>query len=181
MASLRVALIVMAAVFAAVAGLYAYQALSAGATQAVCGDGKCSASENCASCPQDCVCAGEAYCSTGGKCITLKCGDGACSPGESSVECCDDCGCHEQGTVCDTRTHACSFPEAPLSDDDAAAAVRAYYSAQNISITKLQVTGSSVSGGKPVKVVSVFLEGDPYERLVAVGAGGNITEEIFRW
>ncbi len=171
----------MAAVFAVVTAFYVYQALSGGGRPVFCGDEKCDTTESCAACPQDCVCKNGAYCSEHGKCVAPKCGDRICSPGESHVNCCDDCGCYEEGTTCEIDTHTCEFPEAPISDDRVREAVQAYYAAQNKTIVTMNVTGSSVSSGTPVKVVSVLLSGESYERLLAVAADGKIAEELFRW
>jgi len=179
MKPLRIALLVMVVIFITVSMLYVYRATMG--APSICGDGKCAAVESCTSCPQDCTCKGGDYCSDGGKCFTPRCGDGLCSPNESAADCCDDCGCYEKGTVCDKQTHACSFPDAGISDANAMNAVREYYTAKNMTIASINATGSSVSSGKPVKVVSVFLSGDPYERLVVVSSTGEIVEEIYRW
>ena len=61
---------------------------------ASCGNGQCSGSEGCFSCPQDCGCGEGATCSMfSGDCISGVCGDGECSEGETCASCDADCGC----------------------------------------------------------------------------------------
>ena len=64
----------------------AASAIKGGVTELLCGDGFCSVTESCSSCPSDC-----------GTCPSLliavsKCGDGSCSASENCTNCPSDCG-----------------------------------------------------------------------------------------
>ncbi len=56
-----------------------------------CGNGVCTADENCASCVQDCACASTERCDWG-TCNTY-CGNGVCDANENCWGCVQDCGC----------------------------------------------------------------------------------------
>lgn len=83
--------------------------------------------------------------------------------------------------ICNKETHTCEFPEAPISDERVEEVVRAYYTEQNKTITSMEITGSAMVAGELVKVVSITLEDEEYERLVSVTVNGEIAEELFRW
>ena len=59
-----------------------------------CGDGTCSASENCSTCPADCKCPSGQSCQSG-TCKGGDCGNNACegAKGENCSTCPADCGC----------------------------------------------------------------------------------------
>ena len=72
-----------------------------GGTTAVCGDGTCSDSEDCAGCPDDCGCADGEEC-VDGICMTPSvCSNGDCEPGEDCANCEADCGCADGETCTD--------------------------------------------------------------------------------
>ena len=84
-------------------GGYGLPAKSVGACAPGCGDGACSASETCGSCPTDCgdcdvcgddACSGLESCGTcPGDCgLCPGCGNGLCEPGETCSGCAQDCG-----------------------------------------------------------------------------------------
>jgi hypothetical protein len=69
----------------------------------VCGDGSCTGTEDCLSCPTDCVAAcpqncPNNFCDPGESCVTCSadcgpcCGNGTCGAGENCVSCPADCG-----------------------------------------------------------------------------------------
>ena len=69
-----------------------------GGTSSGCGDGTCSAAEDCSSCSADC-----------GSCPGGEvCGDGTCGPGEDCSGCSADCGACPGGEVCGDGTCATS-------------------------------------------------------------------------
>lgn len=72
---------------------------------AKCGDGICEVDEDCNTCPDDCGCKADEYCSENGICRKEVCGDGRCTEREKDI-CCQDCGC-DLGEVCNKYTGKC--------------------------------------------------------------------------
>jgi len=70
-----------------------------------CGDGICEVDEDCNTCPDDCGCKADEYCSENGICRKEVCGDGRCTEREKDI-CCQDCGC-DLGEVCNKYTGKC--------------------------------------------------------------------------
>jgi len=80
-----------------------------------CGDGTCGVDEDCDTCPDDCGCETDEYCSENGICRKNVCGDGRCGEKEK-VSCCQDCGCNA-GEICNKYTGKCvKSVEADRSD-----------------------------------------------------------------
>lgn len=71
-----------------------------------CGDGKCNAGEDCASCAEDCSCGEKAIC-VNGTCVDLKTDGSACSLGEECLSgfCVDGVCCE---TPCDGVCQSCN-------------------------------------------------------------------------
>ena len=82
--------------------------------KAVCGDGKCDKTENCANCVKDCICKADEECSKG-ICVEKettpeksKCGDGVCDASENCFDC-KDCRC-ERDERCSPAEKVCIKP-----------------------------------------------------------------------
>ncbi len=98
----------------------------------VCGDGICGVTEDCNTCPKDCGCKPEEYCSNVGICRMEVCGDEICSPDENKTQnCCEDCGCPPD-KICNKVTQTCQ-EKATVSEDDIKKAANAYMSKNNIN------------------------------------------------
>ncbi len=129
--------------------------------QAYCGDGKCDASENCASCEKDCGCSSGRYCSAQTyTCTKPTCGNGVCELFENPASCCSDCGCYNDDELC--SNNICETFVSQLTDKDVENAIRAYYSSKNMEDEILNISEFVVTNfeNKPGRGAMIELKND---------------------
>lgn len=146
-----------------------------------CGDGICSLTEDCNTCPQDCGCKDEEYCTPIGVCKNKEvCGDDICSQQEKDTgSCCEDCGCLT-GKLCNKINHKCQ-DSIIISEDIINKTIQDYLLNKNLTGTITKITDSYYKENS-VKTISIDCKTSeanyPCEIILFVDKDGNIVDEM---
>jgi len=141
----------------------------------VCGDGNCSISEGCYTCPEDCKCNENNYCSeTEDSCVGPVCGNGVCESFESWDNCCEDCECIVDGEICDNETHSCHMPDFGLEKSEVESIVRSYYASQGRTILNLTISGIMFWEGAYGMPADVLVDNETNLEYILVREDGSI-------
>lgn len=116
---------------------------------AKCSDGICEVDEDCNTCPDDCGCEIDEYCSENGICRKDVCGDGRCSEKEKEI-CCQDCGC-DLGKICNKYTSKC-VKSVEANKSDVEKVIDKYLKVNNIN-AKIVHIGDSYFKDNAIKEV----------------------------
>lgn len=143
-----------------------------------CGDSKRDKSENCWSCPKDCKCVGEEYCSEEEHaCVLSDCGNGIWEPYETWQNCCEDTGCIGL-ELCDSETHSCRLPDIGITDEDAIRFAEDF-AADELNQPEIEIYRvlDAEYGGEVVKFVDYMIPEEGGIFRIAVFETGS-TEEV---
>jgi len=131
------------------------------AESAICGDGACTFYENCKSCPGDCACATDAYCSESALCLKKRCGDGICTEDEQQTGCCEDCGSCGAAELCNRLTHTC-MSKVTIPDAELEQIALDYLAEKNMSGTVVRIQ-DDYGSSQASKVISVDYTNNSYQ------------------
>ncbi|MBU4242108.1 MAG: hypothetical protein KKF52_02645 [Nanoarchaeota archaeon] len=146
----------------------------------ICGDGTCTLTEDCRTCPSDCACSSDESCDSFGVCRKAVCGDEICSEEEkSSNSCCEDCGC-EDGKICNKVIQKCQ-EKIEVNEEIIENIVNKYLSENKIE-GKIKKTIDAYYKEQIIKKVTIDCGKKelpyPCEIILFINEKGEIVEEV---